>query len=117
MPDGKVVVHISVNTSDVYDTIDIQVIQFRIVFFQTLVSLLVIKIFPHKLIPDVIGVTDLGPDLSQGSNLENSGLIVRYKFRMLIVKNLNSGELPLRIVDTDISSGRAGRDDQQQGDE
>jgi hypothetical protein len=110
--DGEVVVHISVNTSDVYDSIDIQVIQFRIVFFQTLVSLLVIKIFPNELVSDVIGVTNLRPDLSQGSNLENSGLIVRYKFRMLIVKNLDSGELPLRIVDTDISSGGTGRDNQ-----
>ena len=29
--DGKVVIYISINTSDVYDSIDIQVIQFRIV--------------------------------------------------------------------------------------
>jgi hypothetical protein len=103
--DGKVVVHISVNASDVYDAIDIQVIQFRIVFFQTQISFLVIKIFPHKLVSDVIGVTYLGPDLSQGSDLENTGFIIWNKFWMLIVKNLDGGELPLRIIDAYISSG------------
>ena len=36
---------------------------------------------------------------------------------MLIVKNLDGGELPLRIIDAYISSGWTGRDDQQQGDE